>query len=184
MVNYSKIGKKLIPKNQPGQKISRVNWDALMKDPEYKKNYNWKILKNNMQILEDSLINRKAGYAQRIGVLSQVVPESGGSPAPHGNGAFGIIGFRGPRAKNLPKDLPGQIHVLMEHIFNNPKAKDWTDGGKGTGIQTGKEMNVFFLKTPNVRKATNAFMRGSVRPEQREWNRRLEFAQLLKKHMK
>jgi hypothetical protein len=45
-------------------------------------------------------------------------------------------------------------------------------------------MNAFFLKTPSVRKATNAFMRGSVRPEQREWNKRLGFAQLLKKHMK
>lgn len=184
MVNYANIGKKLIPKAQKGTKVSRVNWDALMKDPEYKKNYNWKIIKKNMQIAEDSLINRNAGYAQRIGVLSQIVPESGGSPAPHGNGAFGIIGFRGARAKGLPKDLPGQLHVLMEHIFSNPKAKDWTDGGKGTGIQTGKEMNAFFLKTPNVRKATNAFMRGSVRPEQREWNKRLGFAQLLEKHMK
>lgn len=182
MVNYFKSGKKLV--SNTTNKVSRVNWQGLMKDPEYKRNYNWKILPKNMQILEDSLINRKAGYAQRIGVLSQVVPESGGSPEPHGNGAFGLIGFRGERAKNLPKDLPGQIHVLMNHIFSNPKAKDWTDGGKGTGIQTGKEMRNFFLTTPNVKKATNAFMRGSVRPESSEWDKRLNFSQLLKKYMK
>jgi hypothetical protein len=48
MVNYANIGKKLIPKAQKGTKVSRVNWDALMKDPEYKKNYNWKIIKKNM----------------------------------------------------------------------------------------------------------------------------------------
>lgn len=169
-------------KAQKGVKIQRVNWNSLMKDPQYKRDFNWKIIPKNMQIIEDSLINRKAGFPQRIGVLSQVVPESGGSPAPHKNGSKGIIGYRGPRLIGLPNDLPGQIHNLMEHIFNNPKAKDWTDGGKGTGIKTGKEMRQFFLTTPNVQKATNAFMRGSVRPETSEWNKRLAFAQLLKKH--
>lgn len=29
-----------------------------MKDPEYKKNYNWKILKNNMQILFAQLLKK------------------------------------------------------------------------------------------------------------------------------
>jgi hypothetical protein len=28
----------------------------------------------------------------------------------------------------------------MVEIYDNPSAKDWTHGGKGTGVMTGKEM--------------------------------------------
>ena len=52
----------------------------------------------------------------------------------------------------------------MEEVYNNPKAKDWTHGGPGTGIQSGKEMYNFFRKPPIIRKGVNAFMRGYVRP--------------------
>lgn len=169
---------------QKGNKVSRVDWEGLQSDPEYKKNYNWRIDTNNMRVLEDSLINRNTGYAQRIGVLSQVVPESGGSPKPHGNGAYGLVGWRGARAKKLPSNLPGQIHTLMEGIYNNPSSKDWSHGGSGMGIQSGKEMHGFFKKTPVVRKAVNAFMRGYVRPPEEVYQKRQGFAKLLQKHLK
>lgn len=163
---------------------SRIDWDALQIDPEYRKNFNWRMNKNNLRIIEDSLINRKMGYAQRIGVLSQVVPENGGESTPHSNGAFGLVGWRGDRAIGLPKTLSGQIHWLMEDIHNNKKAKNWTDGGSGTNVDSGKEMLQFYMTTPNVRQATKAFMKGYVRPPKKDYEKRIQFTDLLKRYMK
>jgi hypothetical protein len=35
----------------------------------------------------------------------------------------------------------------MSEIYDNPTAKDWSHGGTGTGVQTGKEMMNLFLNT-------------------------------------
>lgn len=165
-----------------GGPVKRVNWNSLASDPEYKNNYNWKINSKNMGVIEDSLVNRGAGYAQRIGLLSQVVPESGGNTAPHGNGAYGLIGWRGVRASGLPKDLPGQTHKLMEGLFN-PKAQHWNHGGAGTNVNSGREMQELYTNTDNSIQATKAVMKGFVRPEKTEWDKRIGFSKLLKKHM-
>jgi hypothetical protein len=69
-----------------------------------------------------------------------VIPESGGKPDPHGNGAVGLIGWRGDRTKGLPKDFGGQAHELMNGLFSNNEALHWSHGGVGTGVNTGKEM--------------------------------------------
>ena len=175
----------LIQKFQkPASPIKRLDINGLRNDPEYKKNFNWVMYDDDLNILQDSLIARRADFPETVAVFSQVIPESGGSPAPHGNGAYGVIGFRGSRAENLPEDTPGQVHVLMNGMYNNPKAKDWTHGGTGTGVQTGKEMMNLFLNTQNVQQATKAFMKGYVRPEKSEWDKRLLFSNLLKKHIK
>lgn len=169
---------KLIPKFQRGKK---VNWNQIKRDPEYKK-FDWKMNTDNLSIIQDSLLNRKIDPVEQIAVFSQAVPENGGDIGPHGNGAFGILGWRGTRAQNLPTTLDGQIHKMLEETYNNPKAKDWTHGGKGTGIQTGKEMYEFFKTTPVTRKAVNAFMRGYVRPPQSEYQKRQDFAKFLEKY--
>lgn len=88
----------------------------------------------------------------------------------------------GSRAEGLPPTLSGQIHKLMEEVYNNPKAKDWTHGGSGMGIQSGKEMYNFFRQTPVVRKGVNAFMRGYVRPPEQEYQKRQDFAKFLSKY--
>ncbi len=175
----------LIQKFQnPATPIKRLDINGLRNDPEYKKNFNWKMYDKDLEILQDSLIARGADFPERVAVFSQVIPESGGSPAPHGNGAYGIIGFRGSRAENLPEDTPGQVHVLMNGMYDNPKAKDWTHGGTGTGVQTGKEMMNLFLDTPNVLQAVKAYMKGFVRPEKSEWDKRIQFSNVVKRHMK
>lgn len=178
-------GGQLVPKHQsPASPIKRLDIESLRRDPEYKKNYNWRMHDANLELIQDSLIGRDADYAERVALLSQVIPESGGYTEPHGNGAAGYVGWRGSRAANLPKDAPGQAHKLMVEIYDNPSAKDWTHGGKDTGVMTGKEMMQLFLNTDNVNQATKAFMKGYVRPESSEYQKRLDFAQLLKKHMK
>lgn len=174
----------LIPKYQnPAQRIKRIDLNGLRKDPRFKK-FNWYMNDINLNIIQDSLIARKADFPEQVAVFSQVIPESGGDTKPHGNGAFGQLGWRGPRKENLPEDAPGQTHKIMSEIYDNPTAKDWTHGGKGTGVKTGRDMRRLFLDTPNVIQATKAFMKGYVRPESKEWNRRLEFAELLKKYWK
>lgn len=174
-----------IPKFQkPASPIKRLDVDGLRNDPEYKKNFNWKMHDANLALIQDSLIARNADYSERVAILGQVIPESGGYTEDHGNGAAGYVGWRGPRAINLPKDAPGQAHKLMSEIYDNPIAKDWSHGGTGTGVQTGKEMMNLFLNTQNVQQAGKAFMKGYVRPEKSEWEKRLLFLNLLKKYMK
>ncbi len=165
------------------QRGGKIDWKAVLKDPEYKALGNFKIYPKNLSIMEDSLHNRRATFPMRIAVLSQAVAENGGSPDPHGNGATGTMGWRGERAIGLPKDLAGQTHKLMVDIYENPKAKDWSHGGKGTGVNTGREMRQLFLNTNNVQQATKAFMKGYVRPEKSEHEKRLKLANILKRHV-
>lgn len=168
--------------HQTGGRVRRVNWKNLAKDPEYVKNYNWRINPNNMKVVEDSLINRGAKDAQRIAAFSQIIPESGGETKPHGNGAHGLIGWRGDRAKGLSQNLPKQTHKLMEGLFNS-QAANWNHGGKGTNVNTGKEMQQLYQNSPNVKVATKAVMKGFVRPGPEEWDKRVAVTGLIKKHM-
>lgn len=179
-------GGTLIPKHNTGKPItySRLDVDGLRQDPLYKSNYNWYINKDNIEIIQDSLENRNANFAQRLAILSNIIAESGGETKPHGNGAHGLIGWRAERANNLPKTLDGQIHYLFTETFSNPSGKNWTDGGTGTGVMTGKEMYNLFNTTQNVNQATAAFTRGFVRPPASQNEKRKLFAQLLKKYMK
>ena len=182
-------GGTLIPKHQTGTGkdgvvYTRLDVESLKKDPRYKQNYNWHINKDNIEIIQDSLINRQANQAQRRAILANILAESGGETGPHGNGAFGLIGWRADRAKNLPTTLDGQIHYLLTESFSNPSGKNWTDGGTGTGVNTGKEMYQLFNNTQNTNQATAAFTRGFVRPPASQYETRKSLAQLLKEHMK
>ncbi len=185
---------KLIPKSTPmfkgggsspkSKKSSRkVDWNKVKQDPNYKK-FDWRMDTKNLSVIQDSLINRNIDAPEQIAIFSQIIPENGGSTGPHGNEAFGLVGWRGSRAKNLPKTLGGQIHKLMTETYDNPSAKDWTHGGPGMGIQTGKEMYNFFKETPVVRKAVNAFMRGYVRPPESEYQKRQDFAKFLQGYIR
>lgn len=168
---------------QPKKLNRKVDWNKVKQDPNYKK-FDWRMDTKNLSIIQDSLINRKVDAPEQIAIFSQIIPENGGSTGPHGNEAFGLIGWRGSRAKSLPKTLSGQIHKLMTETYDNPSAKDWTHGGPGMGIQTGKEMYNFFKETPVVRKAVNAFMRGYVRPPESEYQKRQDFAKFLQNYIK
>ena len=159
-----------------------IDIKKVMKDPVYKKEFGWKINPDNINIIQDSIQARNLTKPQTISILSQVIPENGGNTTSHGNGAYGLVGWRGTRAIGLSNKLSEQIHKLMVETLENPKGKDWSHGGKGTGIKTGKEMNQFWKSGAynNVRKATNAFMRGYVRPPKEVYDKRLKFAEYLK----
>ena len=169
-------------KHQQGGTMKRLNVKAMQKDPEYK-NYDWYIDEKNITALQDSLINRNAGYAQRLATLAMVIPENGGRSTPHGNGAYGLVGWRGDRAKNLPQDFGGQAHKLMVELFDNPQGKYWSDGGTGTGVQTGREMYNLFNTSQNSAQTTKAMMKGYVRPPKSEYEKRTQFINLIKKYM-
>lgn len=158
--------------------------EGLRKDPDFKKEFNLHMNDENLKIAQDSLVGRGANFAQRIAVLSQLIAESGGETKPHGNGAYGLIGWRGERAKNLPTTLSGQLNYLMTELFANPKGTNWSHGGDGTGINTGREMYEFFNSTENTRQATAAMTRGYVRPEAHENDRRKRLSELIKRYMK
>lgn len=182
---YARKGQRLIHKAQKGKdlvKLKKLDVAGLKKDPEYKANFNWYMNPTNLNILQDSLIARGAGFPQRVAVLSQVIPESGGDTKPHGNGAYGYVGWRGNRAKKLPNTPEGQAHVLMVDLFEDPS--DWNHGGTGTNVNSGKEMQQLFVTTPNTVQATKAFMKGYVRPPQEDRNKRIQFVELLKRYMK
>lgn len=174
---------KLVSKNQAKTSFKYLDIQSLRSDPAYKQ-YDWFIDDNNITALQDSLINRGAGYPQRIATLAMVIPENGGRATPHGNGAFGLVGWRGNRADGLPQDFGGQAHKLMVELFDNSKGKDWTHGGAGTNVQTGKEMYNIFNTTTNSEQATKALMKGYVRPPKHTYDQRINFMHLLKKHMK
>lgn len=74
-----------------GNTFKRLDIAALKADPEYKK-YNLYINEDNLNVIQDSLINRNAGYAQRVAALASIIAENGGRTTPHGNGAHGLIG--------------------------------------------------------------------------------------------
>ena len=167
------------PKLIPKQKVKKVNWDQVQKHSGYKKDFDWEMLPENLSIIQDSLMRRNADKPEQIAIFSQIIPENGGNTSEHGNGATGLIGWKGPRAINIPNTLSGQIHKLMEEIYNNPKAVDWTNGGQGMGIKSGKEMYNFFKETPVTRKAVNAFMRGYIRPPKEVYEQRQKFAKFL-----
>lgn len=180
LVPKSKVASK---KKNPIPRTKKVDWNKVRKDPGYT-DFDWDMNVDNLSIIQDSLIRRNADAVEQIAMFSQIIPENGGSTDEHGNGASGLVGWRGSRADNLPADLPGQIHKLMTETYDNPSAKDWTHGGPGMGIKSGKEMYNFFKETPVVRKAVNAFMRGYVRPPKEEYQKRQDFAKFLQKYIK
>lgn len=180
----NKTNLETVSKKQKGGRMKKLDIPAMRKDPEFRRDFNLYMHDGYLDALQDSMINRKGGYAQRVSVLGMAIPENGGRPDPHGNGAVGIMGWRGERAVNLPKDFGGQAHHLMVELFENPKGKNWNHGGKGTNVQTGKEMRTLWQNTQNVAQATNAIMKGYVRPEKSEHERRQRLVNIIKRHMK
>lgn len=155
--------------------------ENLIKDKEFKENFDLKLFPDNLAIANDSLVNRGASRVQRATVLSNIISESDGDTKARGNEAFGLVGWRGTRAVGLPKDLPGQLHKLM---VESPK--DWHHGGPGMNINSSKEMYEFWKSGAgnSVRKATNAMTRGYVRPPKEEYGKRIDLANILFRYLK
>lgn len=174
---------KRILKNQNGNSFKRLDVDGLQSDPQWS-NYQYKLYPKNLAVLQDSMQGRSMGFPQRVAILGQVISEKGGDTGPHGNDAFGLVGWRGERAEGLGKTIQEQAHKLMNEIYNDAEYREWTHGGKGTGVRTGKEMQQLFRNSPNTIQATNAFMKGYVRPPKESMQKRIELTNLIKRYMK
>lgn len=170
-------------KFQSGNSFKRLDVKGLQSDPQWK-NYQYKLHPKNLEVLQDSMQGRSMGFPQRIAMLSQVISENGGYTTPHGNGAYGLVGWRGGREVGLGTSLPKQIHRLMDDTYNDKRSKEWSHGGKGTGVQTGKEMQQLFRTSPSTVQATNAFMKGYVRPPREVMQKRIGLADLIRRYMK
>lgn len=165
-------------------KIKRIDFTEVQKSPQYTKLYGWKLLPENLAVIQDSLINRGATNEQLVSFLSQVVPESGGSESKHPNGSMGIISRRGKRKVNYPTNLSGQIHVEMEGLFGPFQKDEWHHGGTGSGFNSARDAQKAFQSPSDLWNTTNAVMRGYVRPEPSEYQKRFDFANFLKTFLK
>lgn len=168
-----------------GERQKRINFKSLQNSPEYKKKFNWAMIPSNLEVIQDSLINRNATDDQIVAAFSQIIPESGGSTANHANGSKGLISRRGVRKANYPNTLPGQIHVEMENMFG-PRLdpNEWNHGGKGSGYRDASHARSVFQNSPTLWDTTNAIMRGFVRPEPTEYQKRFNFANFLQQFLK
>ncbi len=171
----------MLNKYQSGQKFKRLDIKGLMADQGWKHR---KLNVRNLEVMQDSMQARGMSYPQRVAVLSQAILENGGETGEHGNGAFGIMGWRGDRRIGLRNNIHQQTHRLMEDIYNNGNYREWTHGGKGTGVQTGREMQQLYRNTKNTKQAVGSLMKGYVRPPKSVMQERYDFINTLSKYMK
>lgn len=186
--NYLLFKKKLqkgglVLKLQKGKQFQRLDIQKLVSSPGWK-NFGYKLNPKNLEILQDSMEHRNMGFPQRVAILTNVIAENGGDSTPHGNGAHGLLGWRGGRQKGLGNNLPKQIHKTMEDVYNPKNYVEWTHGGKGSGANSAKQLREIFNNSSNVLKATNSFTRGYVRPSQKDVEKRNLLAKLIQSCMK
>lgn len=116
---------------------------------------------NLLTNLDNYLISRNVGLPQRQAILYNVVQE-GSTLGNHGNGAYGLLGWRGSR---IPKKGVNQMDHLYDTIFGNYNADHWHHGGAGSGYATGKAAQQAFLNAKTVSDALRALTYGYVRPD-------------------
>lgn len=113
--------------------------------------------------IDNYMISKNVGLPQRQS-LSYTIQQEGNTTKPHGNGAYGLVGWRGERAKNLPITLAGQMEKLYNEVFGNFNADNWHHGGTGSGYMTGREAQNAFINAKTIEEAIKALNYGYVRP--------------------
>lgn len=136
------------------------NYDNLFLDP--------KLLKE----VDDYMINKNIGLPQRQAILYTIWQE-GSRTGSHDNGAYGLVGWRGQRAKNLSNTPRGQAEKLYNEVFGRFNADNWNHGGKGSGYLSGKEAQQSFINADTFGKAVRALNYGYVRPPKKSLIKRL-----------
>jgi len=126
---------------------------------------------NALRRQDNFMISKNVGLLQRK-ALAQAYHQEGNKSTPHGNGAYGLVGWRGNRATPIINASEAQ---QFEYLYNTAvKAynnEHWTDGGKGSGYKTGKEAYEAFINAKTEEEAAKALNYGYVRPplEDREF---------------
>ena len=113
---------------------------------------------------DNYLIAKGVGLPQRK-ALAQAWQQEGNKTGTHGNGAYGMYGYRGNRATPILNSSEAQ---QFDYVYNTAvKGYDkahWTDGGKGSGYMTGKEAYEAFVNAKDETAAAHALNYGYVRP--------------------
>lgn len=159
-----KYVKKKIKKAQNGDKVdlTPLNLEEMIK--------NYKKVGNNRYI--DTLLLRKVdnrfiyhnvGKPQRE-AIAWTVQQEGNTTKAHGNGAYGLVGWRNGRAENLPDSVEGQADKLYNELYGPFNGDNWYHGGSGSGYQTAKDAQKAFQKASNSKEAAKALNFGYVRP--------------------
>lgn len=162
------------------KKSKRVNFS------KYKPIHDRRFNPAYMEEIQDSLINRGYGEAQRLAVLSSLLHESGGDPkAVDATGKFsGIAQWEKSRHPGSIK-LSKQITKFLNDMESTEDSSNWTHGGSGVPFIKNAEMGFnSFWNSTDPYEAALYLNKGNIRPaeEQSRINRAQEAANM-SKHM-
>ena len=113
--------------------------------------------------IDNYMISKGVGLPQRQ-AIAFTVHQEGNTTGAHGNGAFGLVGWRDVRAANLPKSTKGQAAKLYQDVYGEFNADNWNHGGKGSGYKSGKAAQQAFQNAKTASEAAKALNYGYVRP--------------------
>ena len=117
--------------------------------------------------LDNQLIKRKMGKPQRQ-AISVTAGQEGSTIKSHGNGAAGLVGWRGVRAENLPNTAEGQADKIYDETYGPFSNDNWNHGGQGSGYKTAREAQQAFQNAVTPEEAIKALNFGYVRPPKSE----------------
>lgn len=163
-----KYVKKKIKSAGDGEKLDLTPLDL---DTLYKK---YKEVGNNrymdtllLRQVDNQLRKRKMGKPQRQAIFVTAGQE-GSTINSHGNGAAGLVGWRGTRAENLPSTAEGQADKIYNETYGPFSNDNWNHGGQGSGYKTAREAQQAFQNATTPEEAVKALNFGYVRPPKSE----------------
>lgn len=105
--------------------------------------------------------------------------QEGNKTGPHGNGAYGLVGWRSGRAVNLPSNVKGQVKKLYNETYGEFNSNNWNDGGKGSGYMSGRDAQKAYKNAKTVSEAVRALNYGYVRPPASDTRYRINLSKKL-----
>lgn len=120
-----------------------------------------------LRAIDNTLRENNLGLPQRQAVAFSIQQE-GNTTGSHGNGAYGLVGWRGKRATPIRgKGLDEQAQYLYNTVTTYDPAH-WSDGGKGSGFATGKDTWQAFMDAMTAEEAIEALNHGYIKPPKAE----------------
>lgn len=128
---------------------------------------------NAIRRLDNYMIKKGVGYPQRVAFATNYHQE-GNTIKAHGNGAYGIMGWKDERATPIiDADELTQLNYLYNTTYGKFDNKHWHHGGKGSGYKTAVDAQNAFKNASTVEDATKALTYGYVRPPEEDRKFRL-----------
>lgn len=172
---------RIVYKYQEGNKTKRVDFLRWYELEKKKQGKNVRPLNlEALRQLEDSLISRNFGLAQRLAILATAQQEMGKEgPASRGIGGNGYLGLGTERMPlKYLNDAGYQIYFLLNDLLTTHQ-NNWLDGGQGGPyIKNGKEGYNMFYSAEDPNMAAQILNKSYIRPASKsDWYRRGEVAE-------